>query len=88
MGIVSKKDHFSSLVSGEPMTLEEKWAEADKHLIFSRCGKCKHYHQDSNLITCEAFPEGIPDEIFFNEFIHDKPYPGDNGIMFKEKSKI
>ena len=32
--------------------------------------------------TCEAFPDGIPDKLQRNLFIHNKPYPGDQGIIF------
>ena len=32
--------------------------------------------------TCEAFPGGIPDEIWWGENDHTKPYPEDNGFRF------
>lgn len=35
--------------------------------------------------TCDAFPDGIPSEIFRGEFIHNKPYPGDNGILYERR---
>ncbi|WP_214408554.1 hypothetical protein [Sphaerisporangium fuscum] len=31
---------------------------------------------------CDAFPEKVPDAIFFGGFDHRNPYPGDNGIRF------
>jgi hypothetical protein len=34
------------------------------------------------LLTCEAFPDKIPTEILTGDFVHTKPYPGDNGIQF------
>ncbi len=45
----------------------------------TQCRDCKHYH----LGDCEAFPDGIPIEIFTGLFDHDDPYPGDNGIRFE-----
>ncbi len=33
--------------------------------------------------TCEAFPDGVPDEIWLDMFDHRNPFPGDNGILFE-----
>jgi hypothetical protein len=44
------------------------------------CSMCAHFMKDRR---CEAFPNGIPRDIYFMEVIHTKPYPGDNGILFK-----
>jgi len=34
--------------------------------------------------VCDAFPDGIPVEIFSSDFKtdHTKPYPGDHGIQY------
>jgi hypothetical protein len=51
------------------------------------CYVCVHYHHKPLWdvpMTCDAFPKGIPDDLFYLE-MHLKPYPGDNGIMFEEE---
>ncbi len=48
------------------------------------CYDCNYFHA-LNSRTCDAFPEGIPDEIWFGTIRHDKPYLGDHGIQFKPK---
>lgn len=48
----------------------------------SQCALCRHLDA-FNPLVCKAFPEGIPFKISKNKFVHDKPYPGDNGIRFE-----
>lgn len=47
----------------------------------NQCILCKHY---TFAKTCDAYPDGIPDEIFTGEVDHTKPYKGDHGIQFEE----
>jgi hypothetical protein len=52
------------------------------------CLKCKHLHVKSlyeDMITCKAFPKGIPTDIFFEAGDHTKSIKGDSGIVFEEK---
>ena len=49
------------------------------------CRLCKHLHDDN--ITCDAFPDAIPNGIDSSLIDHRKPFPGDNGIMFEPKDE-
>ncbi len=53
----------------------------------SKCIYCSNYLKIINnfIPTCKAFPEGIPEQIFWGTVDHTKPYPGDNGIRFEKK---
>jgi len=44
------------------------------------CLQCVHYRKEHK---CNAYPDGIPKEIWVLKVFHTKPYPGDNGIRFK-----
>lgn len=48
------------------------------------CLACKHLDRDNvDRRACNAFEEGIPDEIWTNRHDHHEPYPGDSGIRFE-----
>ena len=61
--------------------------------INSICPKCKHLHRggasvDPDMtVRCEAFPDGIPDDIFTGMVDHRSPVDGDNGIQFEPKQE-
>ena len=38
-------------------------------------------------MSCEAFPDGIPEELFDGKVSHHTPYPGDHGIQFESIEK-
>jgi len=64
-------------------------------LLEPECRKrrCKHYlgvKNDSEPFDeskernyCEAFPDGIPEEIAYGDNLHLTPFPGDHGIQFE-----
>ena len=48
----------------------------------SVCIRCRHWRLLEGR-TCDAFPDGIPPEIWIGENEHRNPYPGDHGIRFE-----
>ena len=48
------------------------------------CAGCKHFHfDDMSGNKCDAFPDGVPEDIFLSRVDHREPYPGDRGIQFE-----
>jgi hypothetical protein len=50
------------------------------------CFWCKHFVKGQGKRrpkVCTAFPEGIPAEIYRNEYDHRLPHEGDHGIQFE-----
>lgn len=72
------------------ISLEEK-----PMLTEPNCSKrgCLHFRgvsqpdgtEMTERVVCDAFPDGIPDEIAYGDNLHLKPFPGDHGIQFQEK---
>lgn len=51
------------------------------------CLECKHIKYkctDDLKPACDAFPNGIPVEIWRDKVSHKHPYPGDHGITYEE----
>lgn len=50
------------------------------------CFNCAYFRGMVNSKPrCKAFPDGIPQDIILSkEPVHNKPYPGDNGICYEE----
>lgn len=44
------------------------------------CFQCRHY---TGKRRCAAFPDGIPDDIWWDSVDHRKPHQGDHGIRFE-----
>lgn len=52
--------------------------------VSATCRHCRHLLA-SKPHACDAFPEGIPDELWFAYRGHRGPFPGDHGIQFSER---
>ena len=53
-----------------------------------QCYQCQHFRRfnENGDPVCLAFPDGIPEEIFFDAEDHISPWPGqENNLVFKEK---
>lgn len=50
------------------------------------CFECKHFRRFEG--GCDAFPDGIPDEITSGENEHSKPLPNQgNNIVFEQEDE-
>ena len=64
--------------------------------LLPKCYSCVHFRgfdktydaSGRGRVTCDAFPEDIPDDIFTGGALHDTPYPGDHGIQYEPRPFI
>jgi hypothetical protein len=56
-------------------------SEAALPMFSDVCAYCKRWTREPGR-KCQAFPQGIPLEIWLGENDHHAPYPGDHGIQF------
>jgi len=57
-------------------------------IILSKCFDCKYYNRyDNKKLSCKAYPEGIPENIFNNTIEHNKVLEGQTKeYIFEEKT--
>lgn len=49
------------------------------------CETCERLNREKKGYTCEAFPDGVPDEVLFNGNPHTSEIPGDKGLLYKKR---
>lgn len=54
-------------------------------VIFSQCLDCKNYcgKENNEKYICKSYPNGIPEEIFWNKISHEENIEGDNGYKYE-----
>lgn len=52
----------------------------------AKCVSCKHFlgTRKDQVACCKAYPDGIPDDIYWNRTEHINPISGDNGYLYEE----
>ena len=53
--------------------------------IYIQCSDCNHFYDPAFQWHCDAFPDGIPEDILDGSFNHKSPHEGDHGIQFEKK---
>ncbi len=68
---------------GEDMSLSERHALAGDHVQppLTQCFRCARRFSGP---FCEAFPDGIPEDVQLGAFDHTNPHHDDNGLRFVE----
>ncbi len=61
------------------IVLDESW-----RTLSPTCNHVCTFVAGSGSRTCNAFPDGIPKEIWNGLNDHRQPYPGDHGVQFRE----
>ena len=52
-----------------------------------RCFHCRHI-RSVMAMTCDAFPEEIPMQIWLGANRHSEPFPGDHGIQYELRPNV
>lgn len=46
------------------------------------CIGCKRFREEPTRLVCDAFPDGIPEDILVSRADHRQPFEGDRGLRF------
>ena len=50
----------------------------------TQCSLCRHYRESVvGTGSCDAFPDGIPFDVWSGAVLHNEPLEGDNGVQFE-----
>ena len=66
------------------MSLKEQTTEDIIAEPKTACDDCIHFYTRSFDHACNAFPEGIPNSIWFNGNPHTEAVVGDRGIRYEK----
>ena len=80
----AKYDKDGKLIDPEESIIEDL-LNSMGNVIKLNCFNCKHLNPDE--VSCKAFSEQIPSEIYYGDVSHDVPYKGDNGIQHEFKKE-
>ncbi len=58
---------------------------AGRAFICAACARFRPWDGDHPTAYCEAFPDGIPDDIVYGGFDHRHPHAGDHGVLFLQE---
>ena len=58
-------------------------------VIFSQCLDCSNYidNSEKGKHCCKAFPDGIPEDVFWNKIRHNENIENDNGMTGKSMGR-
>lgn len=53
-----------------------------------QCLWCKRFHGNENIPTCDAFPKGIPAELWLGKVEHNKPFKWTDELLFEPLEEL
>lgn len=85
--IAQKKELARRLKAAADARTEQRFsADAAPTVATSACSACEH--RNFGTTTCKAFEAGIPLGFLAGAYLHTSPYPGDQGVLFKQRKDV